>query len=81
MVDFLSAGVYAVCAGLGLTISLAEAETSSDPGDVDSSNPVVRHGKDDPVSFENGDSEEVCPVFEEATSPGPSSSDALRSLL
>ena len=33
--DFLSAGVYAVCTGLGLTISFVEEATSSGPGNVD----------------------------------------------
>lgn len=58
-VDLLSAGVYALCTGLGLTISSVGEGASSDPGDVDESSPVVRHGKDDPPSFENGDSKEV----------------------
>jgi hypothetical protein len=33
--DLLSAGVYALCTGLGLTISSVGEGASSDPGDVD----------------------------------------------
>lgn len=80
-VDFLSAGVYALYTGLGLTILFVEEGTSSGAGNVDSPCPVVSHGKDDPLSFENGDSEGVIIVFEGAISSGPSSSDPLRSLL
>jgi hypothetical protein len=83
-VDFLSAAVYALYAGIGLTTSFVEEATSSGPECVDWSSSGCRDGFGDSMCCENGKLPWLGKpwlAFGWLTSSGPMSPDPLRSLI